>query len=111
MKFRVQRVSVDAQYKVGGCETLGLSSDYCLSLIPVLYEDAQNKTLEISCLTKELFYAGSHRFGITTINIVLFLAIAPLVTKEDSERDACVKLRQRRIELSRVHDGYQYQAK
>jgi hypothetical protein len=35
------------------------------SLIPILYEDAQNKTLETPCPTRELFYAALHRFGIT----------------------------------------------
>ncbi|MHC5932265.1 MAG: hypothetical protein ACYTXM_41950, partial [Nostoc sp.] len=33
-------------------------------LIPILYEDAQNKTLETPCQTKKLFYAASHKFGI-----------------------------------------------
>ncbi|MEH1833266.1 MAG: hypothetical protein V7L29_14615 [Nostoc sp.] len=79
MKFRVQKVSVDAQCKAGGFETPSLSSDY--------------------------------RPSLTTINIVLFFAIAPLVTKEDSECDTWVELRQHRIYLSRFHHGYQYQAK
>jgi hypothetical protein len=35
-----------------------------IQLIPIFYEDAQNKTLETPCITKELFYAGSHKFGI-----------------------------------------------
>jgi hypothetical protein len=35
-----------------------------IQLIPIFYEDAQNKILETPCLTKELFYAGSHKFGI-----------------------------------------------
>jgi hypothetical protein len=33
-------------------------------LIPIFYEDAQNKTLEAPCLIKKLFYAGSYKFGI-----------------------------------------------
>jgi hypothetical protein len=40
-------------------------------VIPILYEDAQNKTLETPCQTKKLFYAASHKFGISLKTIRL----------------------------------------
>jgi hypothetical protein len=47
-------------------------------LIPILYEDAQNKTLETPCQTRKLFYAASHKFGMTYLIFLHHTANAPI---------------------------------
>ncbi|MGF1937156.1 MAG: hypothetical protein RM347_022690 [Nostoc sp. ChiQUE02] len=67
-----ERMTLEGETK----EALNRNTSIQFLLIPILYEDAQNKTLEIPCLARELFYAGSHRFGISTTLRVLTILLA-----------------------------------